>query len=263
MPQFDEKHVKLCGGIIVWDGVTRPEVMAQGVNAGKPKWSLKIVFEPNNPDVALFAALSTSTLQQSQFRGVLPAGGYMPVGVCGPTEFNGLYNGWSVVSFKTTLRVPDVYDEAGAPLDAMQYAPMMYSGQRVDVLAHCYEYNQKAKGIAAGLDAFAIIASANAPRQDFGGTRVDSAEAFGGGAGPQSAAFDPVTGQPIAAGPQPAAFDPVTGQPIAAGPQPAAFDPVTGQPIQHASTQAKDFMPSAQPAAPIGYNPQTGQPIYA
>jgi len=180
MPQFDKKHIKICGGYVVWDGVTRPEIQGQGENAGKPKWSLKVVFDPNNPDIALFNQLTNQTLQESQFRGVLPQGGYMPIGVVKPGEFNDMFIGWSVISFKTTRCAPDVYDENGVLLDAMQYKPMIYGGQKVDVLAHCYEYNQKSKGIAGGLDAFAIITSANAPRQNFGGEGVDTASAFGG-----------------------------------------------------------------------------------
>ena len=213
MPQFDDKHVKICGGTVVWDGVTRPDIQEQGGNAGKPKWTLKVVFDPQNPDVALYHALSTQTLASSQFRGQLPAGGYMPIGVCRPDEFNGLFPGWPVVSFKTTLRCPDVYNEAGQLLDPMQYGPLMFSGQKVDVLAHCYEYNTKSKGIGAGMDAFAIIASAKAPRLEIGGGGIATASAFGG---------------------QPPAAQPAYGQP------PAQAQPAYGQP----PAQAHNFLPS-------------------
>ena len=36
MPQLDRDHVKLCGGVIVWDSVTRPEIIEQGDRAGQP-----------------------------------------------------------------------------------------------------------------------------------------------------------------------------------------------------------------------------------
>ena len=62
MPQFDENHVKLCGGTVVWDGVTRPETVTQGKNAGKPKWTLKVLFPPNNPDLLLYDQLANKTL---------------------------------------------------------------------------------------------------------------------------------------------------------------------------------------------------------
>ena len=200
MPQFDENHVKLSGGIVVWDGVTRPEVQQQGRNAGKPKWSLKCVFPPSCADLGLFDALAQKQLQQSEFRGVLPAGGRMPIAPVGPNEFNGMFPGWYCISFKTTIRAPDVYDEAGQLLDPMQYGGLMYSGQRVDVLAHCYDYNQAGnRGVSAGLDAFQIIASAQAQRLDIGTGGMDTASAFGGGAQPQ-----PAQGYQPPAQPQPA-----------------------------------------------------------
>lgn len=190
MPNFDEKHVKLCGGTVVWDGVTNPGEVKQGANAGKPQYSLKVVFPPGHPDVALFQALAQRTLNESKWRGVLPGGGRLPVGVVDPGELNDQFPGWHVISFKTTLRRPDAYTEAGAPIDAMALSQVLYSGQRVDVLGHCYEYdNAGNKGISAGLDAFAVIASAKAPRQNFGG--VDTRAAFGP-ASPAPAAAAPV-----------------------------------------------------------------------
>lgn len=181
MPQFDEKHVKLCGGTVVWDGITRPDTVTQGANAGKPKWSLKVVFEPTNPDLALYLQLADKCLKESKWRGQLPAGARMPVGQVQAHEFGGMFSGYAVISFKTTLRMPDVYDEHGAPIDPMQLGTLLYSGQRVDVLASCYDYDAAGnKGISASLAAFAIIASANAPRLEIGGG-VNTAAAFGGG----------------------------------------------------------------------------------
>ena len=79
MPKFDEQHVKLCGGFIVWDGVTQPEIVQQGAKAGGQKWTLKVVFPPNCPDLPLFDQLVNQQLQQSKFRGQLPAGGVVGV----------------------------------------------------------------------------------------------------------------------------------------------------------------------------------------
>ena len=158
MPKFDEQHVKLCGGFIVWDGVTQPEIVQQGAKAGGQKWTLKVVFPPNCPDLPLFDQLANQQLQQSKFRGQLPAGGRMPIGQVQPGEFGDHFPGWLVISFKTTLKTPDVYDENGAPIDPMQFNQVIYSGQKVDVLAHCYDYDAAGnRGIAAGLDAFAVI----------------------------------------------------------------------------------------------------------
>jgi hypothetical protein len=176
---FTDTLVKICGAFVVWDGITRPDKTSDG----KPKYSLKVVVDPSNPDLALFNQLSQTALQQSKFAGVLPAGGRMPIGQAQATEFNGLYTGWAVLNCNT-MRIPNVHDEAtGALMDPMQYAAMIYGGQKVDVLVDCYEYDKSGnKGIATGLEAFSIIASANAPRQQFGGSGIDTSGAFGGGA---------------------------------------------------------------------------------
>lgn len=183
MPQFDDNHVKLCGGRVVWDGVTRPEIVQQGQQAGKQKYTLKVVFPPSCPDLAIYNQLANKSLMESKWRGQLPAGGRMPIGQVQPGEFQDMFPGWAVISFKTTLRAPDVYDENGRLLDPMAYSKLLFGNQQVDVLAHCYEYDAAGnKGISAGLDGFAIIASANAQPVQFG-TGVNTAAAFGGGAG--------------------------------------------------------------------------------
>jgi len=187
MPQFDDTHVKILGCFVVWDGITRPDKNQDG----SPKYSLKVVCNPNSPDLALFQSLANTSLQQSKFQGVLPQGGRMPIGQAMPTEFNGMYNGWAVLNCNTQ-RLPDVYDENGQRLDPMQYGQALYGGQQVDVLLHCYEYDKAGnKGIATGLDAFSIIASANAQRQNFGGSGVDTSRAFGGGQPQQAHNFMP------------------------------------------------------------------------
>lgn len=210
---FDEKHVMIHDCTIVWDGITRPETIAQGKNAGQLKYSLKVVIPPNSPDLVDMNQLAQTTLQQSQFfQGVLPAGGYMPLGTAGPTEFNGMFPGWCVMNVKSN-RIPDVFDEGGIQLhDPMQFNPRVYPGQKVDILVHCYDYNDKSKGVSAGLDGFRIIASAQAPRLQFGAGRVDSAAAFGAGAGPQPAPVaqpgqqqQPQQQQPLPGAPAPVA----------------------------------------------------------
>lgn len=225
MPNFDEKHVKLCGGTVVWDGVTTPGQVNQGANAGKSQYSLKVVFPPGHPDVALFQALAQRALNESKWRGVLPGGGRMPVNTVEAGEFNDQFPGWSVISFKTTLRRPDVYGENGAPIDAMALSHVLYSGQRVDVLGHCYEYdNAGNKGVSAGLDAFAVIVSAKAPRQQFGG--VNTAAAFGAPGAQQAA---------------PAQAAPAAGAPV----------PPSSVPAYPAQSQGYLTPPPAPPSAPV------------
>jgi hypothetical protein len=260
MPHFDEKHVKICGGYIVWDGLTRPETITQGKNAGKPKWTLKVVFDPNNPDIGLFYQLSTKALLESKWRGQLPQGGRMPIATVRPGEFNDMFPGWVCISFKTSLRCPDAYDENGQLLDAMQYGPLIYGGQKVDVLGHCYEYDQAGnKGISAGLDGLAIIVSANAPRQTFGSAGVDTASAFGGG--------QPAYGQPAQPSyAQQPAQQPAYGQPThQPAQQPAYSQPAPNyEPANHQPAPAQQpayGQPAPQPAP--AQQPAYGQPQQA
>jgi hypothetical protein len=107
----------------------------------------------------------------------------MPVGTATAQEFGGMFTGWAVVNAKTQ-RPPNVFDEHGAPMDPVHYGPLLYPGQRVDVVVSLYAYNNKSKGIAASLDGFAIIASAAAPRLEIGGAGVDVSAAFSAGAPP-------------------------------------------------------------------------------
>lgn len=244
MPQFDEQHVKLCGGHIVWDGVTQFETVQQGAKAGSFKWTLKVVFPPSCPDLPLFDALANKQLMESKFRGQLPAGGRMPIGQVQPGEFGDNFPGWLVISFKTTLKTPDVYDENGQPLDPMQFSQVIYTGQKVDVLAHCYDYDAAGnRGIAAGLDAFAVIQSAQAPRLQIGGG-VNTASAFGGGGGaPQ--------GQPA---PQNQGYQ----QPPA---QNAPQQQAGGYSNQQPPAQNNGYQqPNQQPPAQNGYGQPQGQP---
>ena len=99
MPQFDATHVMVKDCIVAWDSVTQPEAGQDG----KPKYSLKVLCHPNNPDVALFNTLAQQKLAESKFAGVLPAGGRMPMGVATADEFNGAYTGWAVMNCNTHL----------------------------------------------------------------------------------------------------------------------------------------------------------------
>jgi hypothetical protein len=127
--QNGKTAVKLCGGTIVWEGVTQP-----GENAGgKTAWELGVVFPPSCPDLPLLDQIANACLAASEFRGTLPAGGNMPAKILGAGDFEGKFNGWTKVSFKTVLKAPDVYNGAQL-LEPMQYGAQLYTGQTVDVL---------------------------------------------------------------------------------------------------------------------------------
>ena len=193
MSRFDQNHVVIKGCTVVWDGITRPDQNQDGT----PKYNVKVVIEPNNPALAEFYALSQETLQASKFAGVLPAGGRMPIGTAGPTEFNGLFPGFAVVNAKTKF-APKVHAEDVSILEPMQYAQMLYPGQKVDLLVHCYAYDAKGnQGVAAGLDGLQIHSSLNAPRLEIGTGGIDTSGAFGAApvAGQIAGGIAPTPGQ--------------------------------------------------------------------
>ena len=177
MPQTDETHVIIKDCIVVYDGMNRPE---DPNSNGNVKRSLKVVINPQNVDINVLQQLADNELMQSEFKGVLPRGGFMPINYAQANEFNGMYTGWAVVNC-STFKMPDVYDENVQQLnDPMQYLPMTYTGQSVDVMVHCKQYNNVSKGVAARMDGYLINTSKNAQRQNFGGGGVDTAAGFGG-----------------------------------------------------------------------------------
>ena len=202
MPMFDQNHVKVCGAIVLWDGMTKPDTNESGT-----KHHFKLAVPPNHPDIVLLEQLAQRKLSEGTFKGVLPNNGTMPVGTLAPNEYDGKFPGWRVFTAGTYRGVPDIYDENGSPQDIMQVGSMIYPGQYVDVLVHCYENNGKVKGIACGLDGFSILASKQAPRQNFnGGPGVNTAGAFGGApaaASPQAAAPAPTSAAAGGATPPP------------------------------------------------------------
>lgn len=179
MPLHEERSVRIDGCVVVWDGIKSPEQTDQGGF----KYTLKVVVNPNSPDLAILDQLGRQCLQESPFKGNLPAGGHWIMKQAEAHEFNGMFPGWWVVN-GITYQQPQVFDEQGNILQAMQYGPALFPGQVVNILVSAKDYNQKSKGIKAQLEGFQIVASANAQQIHVGGSSVNAAGAFGGGAQP-------------------------------------------------------------------------------
>jgi len=279
MSRFGEESVVIRGCTVVWDGMTRPEQ----ANDGSIRYTLKVVAEPNNPDVAEFYKLSQEALQKSKFRGQLPQGGMMPIGTAGPNEFGGMFPGYAVINSKTKF-MPNVHAENLDILDPMQWAPYMYPGQKVNVLLNCYEYDSHGnRGIGAGLQGVQIIQSAQAPRLPFGSGGPDTSSAFGGNAPkqqpqggggpgpgyqapqatggwqgqqqPQGGYQQPTPGYPPQGGYQPPG-QPAYGQPPAQG---GYQPPTTGQPPQGYGQPPATNTPPAQQNWQQSQQPAQGQ----
>jgi len=179
MPLHEERSVRIDGCYVVYDGITRPEATDQGGH----KYTLKVVVHPNSPDLAILDQLGRECLQQSPFKGNLPAGAHWTMKQAGQQEFNGMFPGWWVVN-GITYQQPQVFDEQGNILQPMQYGPQIFTGQVVNILVSAKDYNQKSKGIKAQLEGFQIVASAQAQQIHVGGASVNAAGAFGGGGQP-------------------------------------------------------------------------------
>ena len=215
MPQYDEDHVKVIGGIVTYEGITQPETVKFSDGSSGTKYEMSIGLERSNPDLALVEALQTRALLASKWKGQLPAGAHRAVKAAPPSLVNAGLGHLTVIKAVTYYQ-PDVYDEHGARLEPMQYGPALYPGQRVDILISCKDYDNVSKGIKAQLDGFQIIASANAPRLSIGGDGV-AAGAFAGGGG-----------------------------------QPAQPQQAQQQQQQAQPQQSTDFMPPGPNAAPAG-----------
>ena len=236
MSRFNETSVVVHDCTIVWDGLTRPDQNQDGT----PKYVLKVVIPPNNPDLAEFNQIAQERLQQSKFNGVLPQGGRMPVGTAGPQEFGGMFPGWAVISAKTKF-MPPVHSEDNSILDPMQWAAQVFPGQRVNLLLDCYEYDAMGnKGIGTGLQGVQLITSAGAQRLALGGGGADTSAAFGGQPGV-------APGQPMQPQGQPPIVNPPGAQPHGgyAQPQPGPYAPPSA-------------VPGAPPATPPVQQQQQG-----
>jgi hypothetical protein len=197
--QQSPKNMVVCRGIVVWDGITRPEALeAKEGKAPGMKWNLKVVLEPNNPDLPVLDQLAQRELFEGEFKGVLPRGGNMPIGTVGPGEFKDLFPGCAVINV-STFRQPQVIGENGNALQPHEYGPLFYNGQRVDVILHCSTYNNVSKGVATRLDAVRVLTSENAPRIDIGGGGTfDTTSVWGGqqqNAAPAQGQGQPAWGQ--------------------------------------------------------------------
>ena len=262
MPRFSETSVVIHDCTIVWDGLNRPEQD----NQGAPKYVLKVVINPSNPDLAEFNQIAQEALQTSKFNGVLPQGGRMPVGTAGPAEFGGMFPGFGVISAKTKF-MPAVHAEDNSILDPMQWAAQIYPGQKVNVLVDCYEYDAMGnKGIGCGLQGVQLLTSQNAQRLALGGGGADTTAAFGGPqAQPaQPGPYAPQGAQPgMPAQPQPGQPGGAPGGQPLGQPQysPPAGPVAPGQPAPGVPPQTQGYIqPGAPTAQPLPGQPTTAQP---
>ncbi len=168
----DPRFVMLNGGTVIYEN------LADTTN-DNGKFVIRAAFPPGHPDVALMEQLGQSALQQSEFRGQMPAGGNWFSKVLGPEDYDGMFNGWTAIKF--TSKFCQIYDENGGTIPNMQWAQSVFPGQKVNVVADAWTYNNVQKGVGAGMDGVQVVASAGAQRLAFsGGGGGVARNAFGG-----------------------------------------------------------------------------------
>lgn len=229
MAKVGEKNVITGNAVILWDGITQPEAN----DSGKMVHSIKVAMLPTDPSVAEIEQLALAELATSVFKGVKPHNCCWPGAQSDPSKYDGKIAGQLEFSVKTFNGAPQVFDANNTPLDPMQYAQQLYPGAIVNVLCHCYSYDNKSKGVSLGLDGIRIM-DATAPRLPVGAGGIDAAAAFGGAAPPAPAVVAPVAAAVVA----PVAAQPAVVAPIAAIVQPAPdmLQPV--QPVYHMTAAA-------------------------
>lgn len=154
---IDNEHVLTCEGVILWDAITDPDTDDR---TGKLVHSLKIGIPGTAPERKELEDLATRTLAGPLFKGVLPPGGEWPVREIDMAKYAedvAIMTGRVALTAKTRLGAPLVYDQNGQVLSAMQYGQMFYPGSTVTMLVHAYDFNNKSKGVAFGLDGIMIM----------------------------------------------------------------------------------------------------------
>jgi hypothetical protein len=244
MSRYGDKNV-IARGVILWDGVTRPELKDDGKGGKRTQYSLKVALLTSQPEVNEVAAICTDALNaDTTFRGKLPPGGCWPLIPVDPQQFEGRLPQHVAFSCKT-YRTPQVFDINRQEIAPMIYGPMLYPGAIVDVLVSAFAFANVSKGIALSLDGIMII-DATAPRLPVGG--VDAGAAFGSAPAPQPAGYSNF------ADPNTPTYQP----PVQPG-GPSGYAPPASQPVYQAPPQqpmagvqpAPDFLnPPVPPVAP-------------
>lgn len=189
--------------ILIWDGLTKPDVK----DDGSKTWNVRVAIPNNAPELQELEALRQQALRNSKKPNVTVSNpGNNPLTDIDLQKFPEL-PGHKCFSASTTRGPCDVFSIDGATLSPMQYGPQIFNGLVVRLIVDAYAYDNKQKGINFGLQSMQII-DATAPRLSIGasGMSTDAARAaFMGAGAPQQQQQTPPPPPPAqnAAGHQP------------------------------------------------------------
>lgn len=186
----EDKSVLTCNAIVIWDGLTKPDVKEDGTKT----WNLRVAVPAGSAELVELEALRQIGLKNSKKPDVTVANpGNNPISDIEASKFPEL-PGYKCFSASTTLGAPEVFNLDGAVLNPMTYGPQIYNGTVVRLLVDSYAYSNKQKGINFGLQSLQIV-DATAPRLAIGaaGISTDAARAAFTGSAPAASA-PPVPG---------------------------------------------------------------------
>jgi len=201
-------------GIVIWDGVTRPETKNDGAVVHSLKIALSVADGQNVSRIA-----QTALNECPNFKGVLPQGAFNAVSPVKPGEIDPAVQGMLVINAKTWIGAPNVHDISGKQLTPIEYGSSLYPGAKVRVLVYARTYNNVSKGVGLTLQGVQIV-DAKAPKLSIA-QGTDTVAAF---------ANAPLHGQVVTAPapaqtPPPPAMDFVEGP--ASPPPPAPVEVIT------------------------------------
>lgn len=250
--KYGDNYVITGPGIIMWDGITRPETKKDDKGQDYLQYSLKVALDSRSLEVQELTHIATAALQNDpKFRGQLPPGGNWPIVPIAPTDFEGKLPSHVSVNGKTTF-LPEVFDVNNQKLPPQVYQAMLYPGSTVKLLLSAKSFDNKSKGVKFQLSGI-MITDATTPRLPVGG--VDAAAAFGGAA-PAGPAAPPAYAPP----PAPVAAPPL-GPPAVPGPVmlPAA-NGMTYEQYKTAGWSDEQMVAAGVMRAPLAATPPTPPP---
>jgi hypothetical protein len=192
MPFTDEKHVITGRVVVVWDGITKPEEKTNEAGNVGYSHNIRVAIANDSPGLEEVRTLMQNALNESKWKGKLPAGGGDGFMDADAEKLGEELEGYTCFTAATRRGCPPIVDKHGKELNAMQSGRSFYPGAIVSLLVHAYDYDNKQKGIAFGLDGIQVLdtttkalrigggISASAVISAFGGTPGAAASATGG-----------------------------------------------------------------------------------
>ena len=160
--------------MILWDSVSRPEVSDTGVM----KYKLNLVLPFGSPDTELIKKLERDQDIVAPWKGRVGHDTKRAITLLGEDKFDGEFRGCYTIR-PSSIRMPQVYNDLGQRLDVIDYSPLLFQGQTVDVAIHCWHFSNRSSGVATGLDGIKIRTKDNSVPRSFGGDSVDMGELWG------------------------------------------------------------------------------------